>query len=64
MDGRGMESDMRESLARKTAVMNGVRVSIPSREATKDVNFTFKGYKNKQQSIRRAKIGIKKNDRP
>jgi hypothetical protein len=63
MDGRVMESDMRDSLARKTSVMNGVRIAIPDRAATKGIDFTFKGNKNKQQKVRRAKIGVEANDR-
>lgn len=66
-DARIMESDLRGYLLKPSTVLvtekypQGVRVSIPDREATQNVNFTFKGNKNKQQNIRRAKIGLERD---
>lgn len=57
-DGRVMESDMRESLARKTSVVDGQRTSIPNRKATEGLDFSFKNNPNKKQNIRKAKIGM------
>ena len=61
-DHRTMASDLKKFLSKDSTYINelGRKVRIPDREATKNINVTFEGNKNKQQNVRRAKIGLDK----
>lgn len=59
-DSRTMASDLRLFLSKNsTDIMElGGKVPIPDRDLTKNIPVSFEGNKNKQQNIRRPKIGI------
>jgi len=61
-DSRTMTSDLMDYLSKSSTYINelGRKVPIPDREPTKNISVTFEGNKNKQQNIRRAKIGLSK----
>ena len=59
-DSRTMDSDLKAFLATNSTYINelGRKVPIPDRELTEGMDVRFEGNNNKQQNIRKAKIGL------